>query len=260
MRYVLFDQRHLEQSKVKAAEALISATGLTLAVETSDTVIRQHLKDHPDERKRLDLLVCAVDTYGDRRSIASELPREILNAGTTPSDFTISRHGFGDGFACLACLYPVAAADIDEDAVAGRELGLPKTEVAQMRRDRSGLTVEQLMQIARHRDEPNHEHLAYTGQPLDSFYNKVICATTPVDTRRGEARAPLAQGSALAGFLLARALAAREGARHFRMDFMSHPDTPIRTSKRPRPRCQSCGQETLVEAYREKWNVADRAA
>lgn len=262
MRYILFDDRHLGLQKVEAAKAIVSATGLDLTVETSPQVVKDYLHEHPSERKRMTLLVSAVDTYEDRRELAGELPRAVLNAGTAARDFTVSRHAFGDGLACLACLYPPRATDTDLDAVAARELGLEKAEVARMRRSRSGLTKAHLTTIARHRREPEETHLEYEGEPLDSFYRKVVCGTAPVDTPRGEAVAPLAQGSALAGFLLARGLADENPPfRKFRMDFMTGPvpERQQRSNPRARPRCRYCGRRALRETYAARWGAAVEA-
>lgn len=256
MRYVLFDDRHLGQEKVRAAQEIVSASGLDLTVETSAQVVKEYLQEHPEERACMTLLISAVDTYEARRELAGELPREVHNAGTAASDLTVSRHGFGDGLACLACLYPPRATDTDLDAVAGRELGLDKGEVAEMRRSRSGLTTEHLRTIARHRREPEASHFAYEGEPLDSFYRKVVCGTTPVETPRGEAVAPLAQGSALAGFLLARGLADEDPPfRKLRMDFMTGPvpERQQRSNPTARSGCRCCARRALRETYAAKW-------
>jgi molybdopterin/thiamine biosynthesis adenylyltransferase len=256
MRYILFDSRHLQLAKTNAAKEIVAATGLDLKVETSETVVSEFLRAHPDERERLTLLISAVDTYDARRELAGELARTVVNAGTAPSDFTISRHGFGDGFACLACLYPRDATDTDPDAVTARELGLTKDEVSEMRRTRSPLTPNHLKAIARHRGEPDDRHLAYEGEPLDSFYHRVICGTTSVETPYGEAVAPLAQGSALAGFLLARALADAGGShRRFRMDFIAGPIPELQQRSNPTARrwCRYCGRAALLTTYQERW-------
>jgi hypothetical protein len=262
MRYVLFDDRHLGQEKVRAAKEIVSASGLELAAETSTQVVKEYLQERPAERERMTLLISAVDTYEARRELTGELAREVLNAGTAASDFTVSRHGFGDGLACLACLYPPRATDTDLDAVAGRELGLEKAKVAEMRRSRSGLTKEQLSTIARYRREPEASHLAYEGEPLDSFYRKVVCGTTPVETPRGEAVAPLAQGSSLAGFLLARGLADEAPPfRKLRMNFMTGqvPERQQRSNPTARPRCRYCGRKALRDTYLAKWGETAEA-
>lgn len=256
MRYILFDARHLGTTKVRAASEIIAATGLALDVELEKKVLQEYLKEHAEERERLELVVCAVDTYDARREIAGELPRQIVNAGTTPSDFTISRHGFGDGFACLACLYPPRKQDIEMTAVMARELGLAKAEVEQLRRTKKPLNKALLSHLAESRGhEPDH-YLAYLGEPIDTVYNKVVCGEQPIETGRGEAVAPLAYGSALAGFLLARVAARPIGDhRHFRMDFISGLATPLRKSPRPRASCQYCGKAAARKVYEDRWGT-----
>lgn len=256
MRYVLFDERHLEKTKIRAAEEIIAASGLDLRVESAQTVIQSFLKRHPDERDRLELVVSAVDTYETRREIAGELPREVINAGTSPRDFTVSRHGFGDGYACLACLYPARKHDVELDAVIARELGLEKAEVAELRRTKKPLTAAQLARVALARGLAEDTYAAYIGEPLDSFYNKEFCAKVPVQTVRGEAIAPLAFGSALAGFLLGHALAFPEAGeyRHFRIDVFNGLGTPQRRTPRAKPDCPICGRAAYRSVYATRWH------
>lgn len=254
MRYILFDTRHLKQPKVKAAKELVEASGIDLHIDSDQTVIQSYLKLNPQERERLELVVSAVDTYEARREIAGELPRAIVNAGTSARDFTVSRHGFGDGYACLACLYPPRDQDIERNAVTARELGLDKAEVAQLRRTKEPLTVTQLTRIARARGLADDRFADYAGEPLDTFYNKEVCANLTVQSPQGDAVAPLAYGSALAGFLLAHAacfLAAGD-QRRFRTDFMAGLATPQRSSPVARAACQYCGREAFRRAYNER--------
>jgi hypothetical protein len=255
MRYVLFDTRHLQQPKVEAAKELVEASGLDLRINSDQTVIQSYLKVNPSERERLELAVSAVDMYETRREIAGELPRAIVNAGTTARDFTVSRHGFGGGYACLACLYPPREQDIERDAVTARELGLDKSEVAQLRRTKEPLTVVQLTRIARARGLADDHFAGYAGEPLDTFYNKEVCANLTVQSPQGDAVAPLAYGSALAGFLLTHATCfpAVGDQRRFRMDFINGLTTPLRTSPAARPACQYCGREVFRQAYADCW-------
>jgi molybdopterin/thiamine biosynthesis adenylyltransferase len=256
MRYILFDARHLDKTKIAAATEIVVVSGLDLEVESVQTVIHSYLKRHPLERERLHLVVAAVDTYEARREIAGELPREIVNAGTTPRDFTVSRHGFADGHACLACLYPARKHDIELSAVIARELGLDKTEVAELRRTKRPLTAGQLERVAAGRGLAADAYAAYVGEPLDSFYNKEFCAKVPVQTARGGAVAALAFGSAFAGFLLAHALAyPDEGeARQFRMDVFGGLGTPLRKSSLEHDDCTHCGRRVFRQAYAARWH------
>ncbi len=254
MRYILFDGRHLQQSKVHAAKKLIEATGLNLRVEADRSVIQSYLKMNPSERERLRLVVSAVDSYEARREITGELPRAIVNAGTTARNFSVSRHGFGDGFACLACLYPPRQQDVERDAVTGRELGINKDEVAELRRTKEPLTAPQLVRIAKARGLADEHYADYVGEPLDTFYNKV-CATLTVQSPRGDAVAPLSYGSGLAGFLLAHALAFPEAgeSRRYRMDFLSGLTTPLRTTPTARSACRYCGREAYRRGHEALW-------
>ncbi len=253
MRYILFDARHMNMTKTGAAKDIIDATGLDLEVEHDNSVLQEYLKNYPAERDRLEFVVSAVDTYEARREIASELPRIIVNAGTTPRDFTVSQHGFADGFACLACLYPPRAVDVEIAAVMARELRLEKSEVEQLRRAKTPLTEELVTRVAIAHGVDPHDYAAFVGEPLDTFYNKVICAAASFTTARGEAVAPLAHGSALAGFLLARVVADPEGEhRRYRMDFVNGPATPMRTSPKPRGDCRYCGKSVMQDAYEKR--------
>ena len=255
MRYILFDSRHLEMTKVAAAAEIVAATGLELHVEHEKTVLQQYLTDNPDERDRLAFVVSAVDTYDARREITGELPRRIVNAGTTPRDFSVSSHGFGDGYACLACLYPPQKEDIEMAAVIARELGLEKTEVERLSRTKEPLTAELLARAAEARGFARDHYAPYVGEPIDSFYNKEVCGTMPIKTQRGEAVAPLAYGSALAGFLLAKLITEPNVGeyRRFRMDFVNGLATPMRTNPRPRAECVYCGREVLRSGYAARW-------
>lgn len=258
MRYILFDSRHLDMPKVAAAAEIVAAAGGELHVEYEKNILQQYLKDHPEERDRLGLVVSAVDTYEARREITGELPREIVNAGTTPRDFSVSRHGFGDGLACLACIYPPQREDVEIAAVMARELGLEKAEVEGLRRTKQPLTAELLSRIARARGLEREDYAPYVGEPIDSFYNKEVCGTMSVNTRRGEAVAPLAFGSGLAGFLLAKLVAEPNVGdyRRFRMDFGTGLATPMRTNPRQRAECVYCGREVMRAGHAARWGSA----
>lgn len=54
---------------------------------------------------RANLAISAVDNIMARRDITDFLARRTINAGTGDVRFTISRHGFDDGQACLYCTY-----------------------------------------------------------------------------------------------------------------------------------------------------------
>jgi hypothetical protein len=119
---------------------------------------------------------------------------------------------------------------------------------------KKGLNERQLARIARFRNLADGEYAAHIGEPIDSFYNKEFCAQVAVQTARGEAVAPLAYGSALAGFMLAHAAVVEDdGHRRFRMDVLSGLTTPQRTSPRPRVGCPYCARAAYRRVYAERW-------
>jgi molybdopterin/thiamine biosynthesis adenylyltransferase len=261
MRYVLFDTRHLGEQKITAAQQLVEASGLDITIESDPAVLQSYLEEHEDERRRTQLVVCAVDTYAARREIAEWLPKEILNCGTTATDLTVSRHQLADGYACLACLYPARPQDAELEAVMAKELGIPAQEVSELTRTKKGLSQALLERVALARGASRDRFLDYVGEPLDTFYNKEFCAKLAVQTPRGEAVAPMAQGSALGGFLLAHALLADEAGEHrrFRMDFLRGLSSPLRGSPRPRTSCLLCGREIYRVAYESRWGPIEAA-
>lgn len=138
-----------------------------------------------------------------------------------------------------------------------RELRLDKSEVAELRRTKQPLTADLVTRLAEAHGVNRDEYAASVGEPIDTFYNKVVCATKPVTTDSGEAMAPLAYGSALAGFLLARVVADRDGDhRRFRMDVIKGLATPMRTNPRPRDGCQYCGNAMARKVYDDRWGAS----
>ena len=255
MRYILFDASHVGGTKSALAAGLLRTGGIV--AEGHEAVLAEYLRRHPGERSRLETVICAVDSYRMRGNIAREIPRQILNAGTSAADFTVSRHGFNDGYACLRCLYPEVVGASDPASLAALALGLTAEEVGELMDTKAPVSELILRRVARHRQEDPESFTARrAGQPIDTLYNKAVCGGAAVARVRGEVFAPLAFGSALAGFLLAHAAldpTARPD-RWFRADFGRHlEDPPLRGSRRVRDDCDLCSDEDYVEAHRRRW-------
>ncbi len=183
MRYVLFDSRHLGKTKVEAATEILARLWAR-PLGRSQAQRSRRPESNPEERDRMALVVCAVDTYDARRDIAGELPREIVNAGTTPRDFTISKHGFADGFACLACLYPPREQDVEQAAVMARELGLERTSTLHLQRTKEPLRYRLLERVAVARDLPPATFGAYASASRSTASTTRSTAPPPPCRRR----------------------------------------------------------------------------
>jgi molybdopterin/thiamine biosynthesis adenylyltransferase len=252
VRYVLFDDRHIGRAKVMAAAELARTVGIK--VDPHQAVVSGYLDVNPIHRVSAELILSLVDSYEQRRSIAGELPRRILNAGTGDRDLTISRHGLADGFACLACLYPTRKIDVSREAVIGRELHLDVDEVRERLISKRLMSLDDVRRIAIAQGKDATVYDEFAGDPLDSFYRRA-CGTSAITLdRTGEAFAPITFLPALAGFLVASALFSDSGAhRHFRVDAFDGLESARRRSWPPRSGCEVCGKPAFVSAYRSKW-------
>jgi molybdopterin/thiamine biosynthesis adenylyltransferase len=252
VRYVLFDERHLDNSKVDVAAALVRAVGME--ADPHQAVLGTYLEEDPGRRLSAELVLSLVDSYEQRRSIARELPHRILNAATADRDLTVSRHHVADGYACLTCLYPTRDIDISRDAVIARDLRLDVAEVRQRLLSKRPLSLDDVRSIAIAQGKDSAAYDEYAGDPLDSFYHRT-CGTSAVEIdRAGEVFAPITFLPALAGFLVASALLSESSEhRHFRLDAFDGLRTARRRSLPIRPACELCAVPEIVSAYRAKW-------
>jgi hypothetical protein len=100
-RYILTSPAEVGAQKV--AMAAKSLTGHTLKCVPQRGDWSEFLAQ--TGKWNLPLVCTALDTSLDRCAVQSSLPKFILNAWTQSGDLGISRHGFIDQSACLACLY-----------------------------------------------------------------------------------------------------------------------------------------------------------
>src|SRR5262249_31829865 len=97
------------------------------------------------------LLITPVDSEAGRRKLASELPCKILNAATSHTKVTISRHEFANGKACLNCLYLPAPEELTTEKRLANDLGLPLSEVEIYLADNRVVDADTIRRIENHR-------------------------------------------------------------------------------------------------------------
>lgn len=162
-------------------------------------------------------VLAALDSAADRRAVQSALPRGVMNAWTQPGDLGVSVHSeFGDEGACLYCLYRPGGAVPNEDEVVAHALGVSGLvrDVRTLLHNGQGIGEAFLGAVAEGLGRPLDALLPFVGRPVRDLYVEGICggAVLPLGSTGGarqDVHVPLAHQSALAGVLLAAALARR---------------------------------------------------
>jgi hypothetical protein len=151
-------------------------------------------------------LVCtALDTSFDRCAVQSSLPKYTLNAWTQPGDLGVSRHGFIDESACLACLYiPNKGRPSERELVASaiRWSG-DIHEIGHLLYFDAALTRPILERIARDLGKQFDDLAQFEGKSLRGLYREGICGGLVTVSDGQNIEVPMAFQSALAGIMLA---------------------------------------------------------
>lgn len=263
-RYAMMVQSDVGSAKVEVAATLLAGTGLRVVPHRATWGAYLAARDD----WRLERVAVALDTARDRVAVQGALPRWIVNAWTQEGDLGVSRHGFVDGRACLACLYLPTGEVMDEDDRIADELGLPEAQpdVRRMLQTSEPVPIAFVEQIATALGVPIDALRPFAGQPLRSFYQNTMCGgvvfrltngTRPVGTT-----VPMAFQSALAGILLVADL-----VKHARGE-LNNTTTATRIDllrplgtylNDPRARDATgrciCGDRDFQQAYRKKYKV-----
>lgn len=105
--------------------------------------IVKYLNANPS-RPVIKLAVSAVDNIEARIQIADCLAKRTINAGTGDTTLTITRHGFADGKACLACYYIANTPNVSWYQEVGNQTGLPVDRVAYLLQGRAVINMDDL--------------------------------------------------------------------------------------------------------------------
>lgn len=205
-RYALMLQDHVDHCKVSVIKELFEKHP-ELFVETLQDKWQNVARGLAKEQ--LALLATAVDTTKERLEIQSLLPREILNAWTSPEGIGVSRHLNFAKDVCLSCLYlPTHKVKSDSEKIS-ESLGNADLEPFIRHYLANKLPIDDHFVAAISQNTGIDAELLsyYKGQPLEIFYSDAICGGRAV---RSEANAqtsqdmevPLAHESILAGLLL----------------------------------------------------------
>jgi hypothetical protein len=164
-----------------------------------------------------DSFLLALDNAPDRRAAQAALPAWIANGWTQPGDLGCSVHpDFCDEGACVACLYLPEGPVPNEDQLVSEALGIPALQMQVRTLLHTGAPLDRglLGAVAEARGLPLARLLPFEGRSIRELYVEGFCggAVVAIDAAAPgprEMHVPLAHQSALAGILLAAALARR---------------------------------------------------
>jgi Prokaryotic E2 family C/ThiF family len=160
-------------------------------------------------------VLTAMDSAEARVDVQASLPRWLANAWTQPGDLGVSVHPtFGSEGACLGCLYLPTGPERNEDEIVAEALGIPGRllEVRTLLHLGAPVPDQVFSEIAQALGIPTEEMRRFHGRPIRDLYVEGICGAAllalgdPAQSQRA-VHVPLPHQSALAGILLAAALA-----------------------------------------------------
>ncbi len=117
-----------------------------------------------------------MDTAQHRLAVQGALPKWTVNAWTQDIDLGVSRHGFANGKACLACLYMPQGGGKSEDLQVAEELGMPEAQMAVRHLLQTHAPVEAafVFRVAA-LGIPPEPLMPFAGEPLRTFHQGAIC-------------------------------------------------------------------------------------
>ena len=257
-RYVLMRRRDIGRWKVDVASEALSGTGIR--ANPYRDAYSQYVDEYEGE---VGLLLTPVDSEEGRRALAKTLPKRIINAATGGTTVTLSTHGFGDGKACLHCLYSVEQGQPSREEVMAEDLGIALETVQELLRMNSPMGADLVASIENARGVEPGTWDSHVGSPIGSFYVRAVCGDADVRLPSADVIAPLSFISASAGVLLAAELVKAGNSQmsgwildnYFRVDTL-HPPQP----EFLRVQCQDasgkciCGDRDYIEAYEQKYS------
>ncbi|WP_213290038.1 E2 ligase fold family C protein [Bradyrhizobium sp. sGM-13] len=204
-RYVLAGQCDVGSPKVDLARAALADTALQVSAHCAKWDV--YVSDRNDWM--FERVAVALDNAPDRIAVQGALPKWIVNAWTQELDLGVSRHGFDDGRACLACLYLPHGKVKDDDEKMAEELKMPEAqqEIRDLLQTNRPVDVGFVERVAKTFDIPSEALKEFVGQSVRSFHQRAICGGIVMRLTDGaqpvRAVVPMSFQSALAGIMLA---------------------------------------------------------
>ncbi len=209
------------------------------------------------ERERgatwLQRLVVGVDSRRTRRSLQSEMPKEVFDASTTGiSEFVLHHNMQPNTHACMSCIYAQELEELQHERHVADKLGISLEEMVA-----GYVNAETAAKIKR--KYPTVNERALFGQAYDTLF-KQLCAEGKL-TLDGDTQvlAPLAFISTMAGVYLAIEFVRRVCGRalpsynYWRVSPWTNPTLRLRQMRQKNPLCPLCANPISARVAKEIW-------
>lgn len=263
-RYALTQRADEGRAKVEIASTLASTLEIVPHFESLASFLGT-------SGYRWDSMLLGLDNARDRIGAQASLPRFIANAWTQPGDLGVTSHSrFGGAGACVACLYLPDGPRKNEDELIAETLGVPQLLQQIRTLLATGQPIDRglLEAVAQAVGQPVERLLPFEYRTLRELYVDGFCGGAAIPIGQAgrlqpaaqEVHVPLAHQSALAGVLLAAALARHSAGSDeavtcaARADVLRPPADLLRQRLRARRdgRC-ICDDPDFVSAYNRKY-------
>jgi hypothetical protein len=198
-------------------------------------------------------LIVAVDSPRARRSIQTEIPREVYDVSTTGiSEIVFHFHSQPTELACLSCAYHESPEELAHEKHVAEALGV---SLADVRTERISPEIACAIQSR----NPQFQVEELTGLAYDSLFKK-MCATGKLLTPEGrQVLAPFAFVSVLAGTFLAIEFVRRihnqdrQAFNDWCISPWANPVLRRRRNLQKRTDCEFCGDERIARVLKTFW-------
>lgn len=212
---------------------------------------------------RLDIAVVGVDDDRVRRAIQGQLPRLVLNAGTSDvASFRVTRHDYLGG-ACLACIARGDLRDHPAERELARQLGVDLETILALQSTGERLSAARLREAG----ALDEDTIARLGDRSIGEITRLVCAELRLAAGPESPAVSISFLSALPGFLLLGELIKERAyggaprsplngsANHALWSVLGRPHPALLRDWRDKRADCDCARDAYRRAYRRKWGV-----
>jgi hypothetical protein len=199
-------------------------------------------------------LISAPDRRETRRVFQGELPRELWDASTGPSQVTLHHNRFDQSLACLECIYPTIPEENAHAQHMARKLGVPVSRIE------SGDLISSSDATLINKNYPHLRIAELVNRDFNSVFRD-LCSAAELRVENQVVLAPFAFISTAAGaFLyleLIKSLRPDVFAPFHKYNYAQinpfYPPNPLLLENRPpRPTCR-CQTDTYRRIFKQLW-------